>query len=223
MEAIHNFTPFFTNQVTAGLLFKPSCDMHATSFRRLLRFVLYILILGSLVTLGEGRIHGRKIITRIGDNFPWGSLRLPQTLFPLNYKITLDTDLKLFTVKGEVGITVKCEEPTANIILHLRDMNVTKTAVFEKKQQDVKFSDDLRDVYETEELIERDAKKQQDRELHVLKTMKNKTLEMFLIKVKEELIRGQTYKIYIQFNYPLTDKLLGFYRSSYTEKDGEKR
>ena len=141
----------------------------------------------------------------------------------MNYKITLDTDLKLFTVKGEVGITVKCEKPTANIILHLRDMNVTKTAVFEKKQQDVKFSDDLRDVYENEELIERDAKKQQDRELHVLKTMKNKTLEMFLIKVKEELIRGQTYKIYIQFNYPLTDKLLGFYRSSYTAKDGEKR
>lgn len=102
-------------------------------------------------------------------------------------------------------------------------MNVTKTAVFEKKQQDVKFSDDLRDVYEDEELIERDAKKQLDRELHVLKTMKNKTLEMFLIKVKEELIRGQTYKIYIQFNYPLTDKLLGFYRSSYTAKDGEKR
>ena len=191
--------------------------MHATSFR-LLRFVLYVLLLGRLVTLGEG-----KIITRDGGNFPWGSLRLPQTLFPLNYKITLDTNLKLFNVKGEVELTVKCEKPTANIILHLRDMNVTKTAVFEKKQQDVKFFDDLRDVYEDEELIESDAKKEQDRELHVLKTMKNKTLEMFLIKVKEELIWGQTYKIYIQFNYPLTDKLLGFYRSSYTAKDGEKR
>ena len=198
--------------------------MHARSYRRLLRFVLYVPLLGSLVTLVEGRIlGGRKIITRDGDNFPWGSLRLPQTLLPLNYKITLDTDLKLFNVKGEVDVTVKCEKPTANIILHLRDMNVTKTAVFEKKQQDVKFSDDLRDVYEDEELIERDAKKQQDRELHVLKTMKNKTLEMFLIKVREKLIRGQTYKIYIQFNYPLTDKLLGFYRSSYTAKDGEKR
>ena len=46
---------------------------------------------------------------------------------------------------------------------------------------------------------------------------------MFLIRVNEELVSGKSYMIYIEFNYPLTDKLVGFYRSSYTAKNGDKR
>ena len=165
----------------------------------------------------------QRIITKKGDKFPWGSLRLPQTLFPIKYNITLSTDLKTFHVKGKVGILIKCAKPTANIILHLKDMNVVKTAVFEKKQEDVDASVDTQDVHEDDELNQRSEKRQQDTELDVQGTMSNKTLAMFLIRVNEELVSGKTYMIYIEFNYPLTDKLVGFYRSSYTAKNGEKR
>lgn len=193
--------------------------MYATSFRQLLRFLLYFLFLGSFVTGEEDRIDLLDIIIKEEKKFPWESIRLPQTLFPLNYNIRLDTDLKLFYVKGTVDITVKCAKQTANIILHLRDMNVTNTAVFEKRKQDVDVSDDVRD----EELIKRLKKGQQDRELNVVGTMSDKTLEMFLIKVNEELIPGQTYMIHIEFNYLLKDTPYGFYRSSYTAENGKKR
>ena len=168
---------------------------------------------------GEDREDGK---------FPWHSLRLPQTLFPLNYNITLQTDLKLFQVKGSVSIIVKCAKTTENIILHLMDMNVTKTAVFETKQQqeDVYVPVCLvgvKDVKKDEELIEKKEKRRGERELHVLRTMRNSTLELFLIEVNEDLIPQQSYEIYMEFEYPLTDKLVGFYRSSYTTESGEKR
>ena len=197
--------------------------MYARSFRRLLSFVLYFLLLGCLVKPRESVTNRQRIITKKEDKFPWGSLRLPQTLFPIKYNITLDTDLKTFHVKGNVGILIKCAKPTANIILHLKDMNVVKTAVVEKKQEDVAASVDVQDVHEDDELNQRSEKRQQDTELHVLGTMSNKTLAMFLIRVNEKLVSGKTYMIYIEFNYPLTDKLVGFYRSSYAAKNGEKR
>ena len=197
--------------------------MYVRSFCRLLSFLPYFLLLGYLVKPGESVTNRQRIITKKEEKFPWGSLRLPQALFPMKYNVTLDTDLKSFHVKGKVGILIKCTKPTANIILHLKGMNVVKTAVFEKNQEDVDASVDVQDVYADDELNQRSEKRQQDRELHVLGTMSNKPLAMYLIRVNEELILGKTYMVYIEFNYPLTDKLVGFYRSSYTAKNGEKR
>lgn len=156
--------------------------------------------------------------------FPWHAIRLPQTLFPVSYKIELKTDLKLFQVKGNVKILVTCATTTANIILHLKEMNVSKTAVFEKNQgvEDVPAA--VREgVQEEEELIERSEDRHTDRQLPVIGTMKNKTLEMFLIEVKEDLTPQRNYEIHIEFEYPLTDRLIGFYRSSYKTASGEKR
>lgn len=156
--------------------------------------------------------------------FPWHSIRLPQTLFPLSYKIELKTDLKLFQVKGSVKILVTCTETTANIILHLKEMNVFNTAVFEKNQevQDVPAAW-RKGVVKEEGLIEKSKDRNKDRQLPVVATMENKTLEMFLIEVGQDLTPKQNYEIYIEFEYPLTDKLLGFFRSSYKTTSGEKR
>ena len=156
--------------------------------------------------------------------FPWHAIRLPQTLYPVSYTIELKTDLKLFQVKGNVKILVTCAMSTANIILHLKEMNVFKTAVFEKdfKVQDVPAKWRA-SVIEEEGLIERSQDRNTDRQLTVIGTMKNKTLEMFLIQVQEDLTPQRNYVIYIEFEYPLTDKLIGFYRSSYKTTSGEKR
>lgn len=157
--------------------------------------------------------------------FPWHSIRLPQTLFPVSYEIELKTDLKLFQVKGNVKILVTCAKNTANIILHLKEINVSKAAVFEKnhKVQDVPAT--WREgVIEEEGLIERGkAERNTDRQLPVIGTMKNETLEMFLIEVQEDLTPQRNYEIYMEFDYPLTDKLIGFYRSSYKTRSGQKR
>lgn len=159
-----------------------------------------------------------------GRKFPWHNIRLPQTLFPVSYEIALNADLELFQVQGNVTIQVNCAKTTANIILHLREMNVSETAVYEKKKEveDVP-ADAVEGVDKEEKLIERREGRHTDRKLRVIRTMKNKTLEMFLIEVNENLSPGRNYEIYIAFEYALTDKLIGFYRSSYTTKGGKKR
>ena len=148
--------------------------------------------------------------------FPWHSLRLPQTLFPSNYKITLQTDLKLFHVNGSVSIRVNCAQTTSNIIVHLREMNVTKTEVFENTQ-------DNHVPAAVQEMVEIEDQTNRGNKLHVTRTMENQTLEMFLIEVNKNLTPRRIYEIYIEFEYPLKDDLLGFYRSSYTTEGGEKR
>jgi len=157
--------------------------------------------------------------------FPWHAIRLPQTLFPVSYKIELKTDLKLFQVKGNVKILVTCAKSTANVILHLKEMNVSKTAVFiEKNQEAQDVPATWREgVVEEEGMIGRSKDRNTDRQLPVVGTMKNKTLEMFLIEVQEDLTPQRNYEIYIEFEYPLTDKLIGLYRSSYKTTSGEKR
>lgn len=159
-----------------------------------------------------------------GREFPWNKIRLPQTIVPVSYKIALITDLELFQVKGNVTILVDCTTATANIILHLKEMNISKTAVYEKRHA-VRDSPVgvLEGVEDEEKLIERSQEEHRYRELRVIRTMKNKTLEMFLIEVNENLTPGRKYEIRISFEYPLTDKLIGFYRSSYKTKGGKKR
>lgn len=158
-------------------------------------------------------------LTGTERNFPWHNLRLPRTLIPLNYEITLQTDLNVFYVKGFVKIRVQCMKTTRNIILHLRDMDVTKTAVFEKRR-DTPVA--VKDIYEDEYLKEEEEIKE-DIKLHVIRTMQSERLEMFLIEVNKQLTSQRHYDIYIRFEYPLTDDLLGFYRSYYIADDGEKR
>lgn len=159
-----------------------------------------------------------------GQEFPWHTIRLPRTLFPTGYKITLQTDLKSFNVKGNVTILANCEKQTTHIILHLKDMKVSRTAVFETTQRRELFPlKSAGSVKELEKLRENSGRRGRDRKLRVTNTMRNRTLEMFLIEVSEELTQRKNYAIYIEFEYPLTDTLLGFYRSSYETKSGEKR
>lgn len=187
-----------------------------------------VLLASSVATQVISEHRGHESLTDTsaveGRKFPWHKIRLPQTLLPVSYKIALKTDLELFQVKGNITVRVNCAKSTANIILHLKDMNVSKTAVYEKKQEvkDVPAGV-MEGVEEEEKLIERSKKGHADRELRVIGTMEDKFLEMFLIEVSENLVPGRNYEIYIAFEYPLTDKLIGFYRSSYTTKDGEKR
>ena len=176
-----------------------------------------------LMVNANHRTRNSKSIGMDGK-FPWHDLRLPRTLMPLNYKITLQTDLDAFHVRGSVKIRVQCLKPTKNLILHLKDMNVINAAVF-KNDKDQPVPE--KDIYNDEELITKLKGKEEIEEdvekLQVIKTMQSERIEMFLIEVSEQLTPRQHYDMYITFEYPLTDGLLGFYRSYYTAKDGERR
>ena len=194
----------------------------STKLRSRFMFGLFLASLAPTEMIIE--YHGDGSLTKTSAaedrKFPWHAIRLPQTLFPVSYKIELKTDLKLFQVKGNVKILVTCAKSTANIILHLKEMNVFDIAVVEKSCHRVQ---DVADVTVEEGLTERSKERNTDRELPVIGTMKNNTLEMFLIEVREDLTPKRNYEIHMKFEYPLTDKLIGFYRSSYKTGSGEKR
>ena len=195
---------------------KPTCRPSCVP---LFMFGVFLASLALTVMIMQYRGDGSLTTSSAAEDrkFPWHAIRLPQTLFPVSYKIELKTDLKLFQVKGNVTILVTCAKSTANIILHLKEMNVFNIAVVEKNYHRVQ------DVAVEEGLTERSKERNTDRELPVIGTMKNNTLEMFLIEVREDLTPKRNYEIHMKFEYPLTDKLIGFYRSSYKTSGGEKR
>ncbi|XP_052411438.1 leucyl-cystinyl aminopeptidase isoform X2 [Carassius gibelio] len=68
-----------------------------------------------------------------GEPFPWAELRLPLSVYPVHYNISLHPNLTLMTFQGSVSILVRVLNETKNIVLHSSDMNITK-ATFEGKE-----------------------------------------------------------------------------------------
>ncbi|KAK2911698.1 hypothetical protein Q8A67_003831 [Cirrhinus molitorella] len=72
-------------------------------------------------------------ISTSGELFPWTELRLPPSVHPVHYNISLYPNLTSMTFQGSVSILVEVLYETKNIVLHSSDMNITK-ATFENKE-----------------------------------------------------------------------------------------
>ena len=123
--------------------------------------------------------------------------RLPVTVTPELYIITLTpnyTDFASFT--GEVEIVVTAREGGDNISLHYDDMNIDGREV----------TNSTGDVLDLDE-----------------DTYNNNT-NIYTLNLKNQtLTPNETYIIHINYTGFLRDDMAGFYRSSYTTADGEKR
>ncbi|XP_056314489.1 leucyl-cystinyl aminopeptidase isoform X2 [Danio aesculapii] len=93
-------------------------------------------------------------ISTSGELFPWTDLRLPLSVHPVHYNISLHPDLNSMTFQGNVSIVVKVLHETKNIILHSSDMNIIKVTFEDKEyrfleykpwqQIAIKFPEDLK-------------------------------------------------------------------------------
>ncbi|KAG7318423.1 hypothetical protein KOW79_018178 [Hemibagrus wyckioides] len=89
-----------------------------------------------------------------GELFPWTSLRLPTSVRPVDYEISLHPNLSTMTFTGSVAITVVVLQETKKVVLHssgLKIQNVTfqgkKVEILEYEpwqQIAVKFSEELK-------------------------------------------------------------------------------
>lgn len=123
--------------------------------------------------------------------------RLPQTATPETYTITLTPDYNDFaTFTGEVEIVVTAKTDGNNISLHYNNITILNRTVTDKNGNEL---DLLPDVYD------------QTTDIYTL------TLSTDNFKLDEQ------YKININYRGHLLDDMAGFYRSSYTTADGEKR
>lgn len=135
-----------------------------------------------------------------GNKFGWQNIRLPTNLVPLKYRVELHPNITTFKFTGTVDMLVKCVKNTENIFFHAKHMEITKIKVARIKKKDDKLE-----------------------VLTIKKITRSKDLEMQSIQVNEELQADQDYIVFVEFKAPLSDKLFGFYKSSYKNKRGETR
>ncbi|KAK7085869.1 hypothetical protein SK128_006192, partial [Halocaridina rubra] len=130
------------------------------------------------------------------------SMRLPRTVKPLHYIVKLQPFVNgNFSIKGYVEIEIEALEATSNITLHIADIithNETITL----------------------------TRLNQGREVAILPVEKHEfdsLREFYIAHLKKPLDRGSHYKLKMGFRGYLNDNMKGFYRSTYTDDDGNQK
>lgn len=146
------------------------------------------------------------VATTLDQSKPWNRYRLPQTLEPESYKVTLRPYLTpnkdgLYIFEGSSTVRFKCKEATDVIIIHSKKLKYVKTP----EQHMVT----LRGVggaqapaIDRTELVE--------------------VTEYLVVHLKSQLQAGSLYEMDSQFEGELADDLAGFYRSEYMDGNVKK-
>ncbi|XP_060762990.1 leucyl-cystinyl aminopeptidase [Neoarius graeffei] len=71
-------------------------------------------------------------ISKNGELFPWTDLRLPTSVRPVDYQISLYPNLSTMTFRGSVAITVVVLQETKKVVLHSSDLQI-QSATFQGK------------------------------------------------------------------------------------------
>jgi puromycin-sensitive aminopeptidase len=120
--------------------------------------------------------------------------RLPHTATPLRYELTLRPDLAQASFEGEVDIEVLVVEPTNTVVLNAAELEIAEASL--RNHEGQRLSPEVIDLDpETERL----------------------TIEL------DAIAEPGTWFLHVRFRGVLNDKLRGFYRSTFTDTDGEEQ
>ncbi|KAM7415828.1 hypothetical protein PAMA_018063 [Pampus argenteus] len=128
-----------------------------------------------------------------GQPFPWDRMRLPKTVFPLHYDLTIHPNLTTLDFTGVVRIRLDVQEDTSMVVLHAKQMQISNVLLL--APEDV-------------------------RPLRVLEYPHFHQLALVSDKV---LTKGRSYEVHLEFAANLSDSFHGFYKSSYRTSTGEVR
>lgn len=116
--------------------------------------------------------------------------RLPLSIIPTHYDLTIQPFLDTFKFNGDVNIHLKVKEPTSSIVLYAAELEI----------DNAKLKSSSND--EKQGLIECD---QED--------------ERVTVKFDEKLATGE-YELALKFTGQINNSMRGFYRTKYTTPDG---
>ena len=122
------------------------------------------------------------------------SFRLPATVRPEHYQVTLEPDLEAFTFAGRESVEVSVQEATAEIVLNAAELSVLSARV----------------------------ESQQNGEVIANRIEYDEGSERVTLGFPVDVQAGAA-TLHIEFTGTLNDQLRGFYRSSYTAADGSER
>lgn len=139
------------------------------------------------------------------SNEPWDKYRLPDTLSPQYYNVTLWPRLTMdsqgmYIFTGESGVVFTCVKETDLILIHCHKLNLT---LFEGRHAK------LMGMYNAKAPA-------------IRKTWFQEETQYLVIQLEGTLKSGEVYQLYTKFRGELADDLEGFYRSEY-EEDGFKK
>ena len=140
----------------------------------------------------QGKARDPPMATN-GQPFPWDRMRLPRTVSPLHYDLTLHPNLTTFDFTGVVRIELDVHEDTSAIVLHAKEMQVLDVLLLAPEGA---------------------------RPLRVLEYPNFHQLALISDSV---LTKGRRYEVQLGFAAKLSDSFHGFYKSSYRTSSGEVR
>ncbi|CAN9512905.1 unnamed protein product [Ophioblennius macclurei] len=128
-----------------------------------------------------------------GEPFPWDRMRLPKTVSPLHYDLSIHPNLTTLDFTGVVRIELDVHEDVNVVILHAKNMHVSNAL-----------------------LLAPDGVKP-------LKTLEYPQFHQLALLSDSVLTKGRKYEVQLAFAANLSDSYHGFYKSSYRTKSGEVR
>ncbi|XP_035670129.1 glutamyl aminopeptidase-like [Branchiostoma floridae] len=133
---------------------------------------------------------------------PWLTLRLPDYIVPVHYNLTLQPDLVADTFTGKVAMDLKISQPTKYILLHINELEL-QTPTVEQKLTGATYN--------------------------VLRTFEYLPNQFYIIEMSGEIPAnnandaGDMYVVTVDFSGSLVGHIVGFYKSTYTNSQGETR
>lgn len=158
---------------------------------------------------GEGATNITSTPTPLTTLFiskePWDHYRLPDSLVPVSYNVTLWPRLKpnaegLYIFTGHSAVVFKCVKETDLIVIHSNKLKLTTFYGHHAKLSGLGRA--TAPTIQRSWLVER--------------------TEYLVLQLQSRLTVGTSYVLYTEFQGELADDLEGFYRSEYIE-DGVKK
>ncbi|NXO53182.1 AMPN Aminopeptidase, partial [Aramus guarauna] len=139
-------------------------------------------------------------------NNPWNRWRLPTTLMPESYEVTLQPFLTpdangMYIFKGNSSVVFVCMEATNLILIHSNKLNYTMQGSFHTSLQAVDGSSVPQ----------------------ISNTWLETPTQYLVVQLAGQLQQGQRYRLVSSLVGELADDLAGFYRSEYVDDSGNKK
>ncbi|KAF3695517.1 Endoplasmic reticulum aminopeptidase 1 [Channa argus] len=128
-----------------------------------------------------------------GQPFPWDRMRLPKTISPLHYDLTIHPNLTSLDFTGVVRIQLDVHEDTSTIILHAKNMQVSNVVLLAPEG------------------------------VKPLQVYEYPRFHQLALLSESVLTKGRKYEVQLEFAANLSDSFHGFYKSSYRTSSGEVR
>lgn len=143
------------------------------------------------------------ILEELDKLFVNNKYRLPNTLYPELYNVTLKPNMEEGIFTGKVQIYMRVENDTVLIVLNSQNLNISNTRVFRN--------------YTASNYLNAEP-------IQILNYVNEQLFTQQLrIYLNSEVKNGEKIMAEIDFNGILNDDMQGFYRSSYLDNDGEQQ